>query len=462
MAIMTTLPPENSGGVSYRYSSFVYIVSAIVAFGGLLFGFDLVIISGTVSFFSRFFQLDAGMTGWAVGCINIGAALGAIISGKLSDVVGRKKLLLICAFLFAVTGFATGWATDFTFFVCARILSGVAIGVAALICPIYIAEIAPGPIRGRLVAFYQLAIVAGLLMAYLSNYLLLNTGINNWRWMFSAQSAPAILFFTGLFFLPESPRWLIKQNRIEKALEVLQKMGGKAYAVAEMDAIIQSFNQLFRSSVRDLFKPGIAGIIFVGIAVAVFSQADGQNSLFCYAPVIFKQAGAPDNSAFLQAVVLGAVNFLCTFIAIHYIDRAGRRKLLLYGSMLLCLDASALAACFYSSAPGYMTLVFVLGFIGIYAATLGPVTWVLLSEIFPNRVRGYAMGLATLSLWIADFFTTASFPLLKKEFGLPVTFLIHALICLIYFLFVKLRVPETKGRTLEEIENQLTRTSPET
>jgi MFS transporter, SP family, arabinose:H+ symporter len=460
MAIINAATHEDNHLTYFHNPNFVYLISAIVALGGVLFGFDLVIISGTVPFFTKFFNLSEGLTGWAVGCINIGAALGAIVSGKLSDGLGRKRLLLICAFLFAFTGFATGWATDFSFFIGARILSGMAVGVAALVCPVYIAEIAPGPIRGRLVTFYQLAIVSGLLMAYLSNYLLLNTGVNNWRWMFSSQSAPAILFFIGLFFVPESPRWLIKKNRSDKAISILNSIGGKEYAINETDAIKRSFHHEVKECISDLFKPGVAKIVLIGVAVAVFSQADGQNSLFSYAPVIFKQAGMPEDTAFLQSVILGVVNFIFTFVAIRFIDRAGRRKLLLYGSSLLCLDALGLSACFYWVAPGYLTLAFVLGFIAIYAATLGPVTWVLLSEIFPNRVRGYAMGLATLSLWMANFFTTASFPLLKKHFGLPVTFLIHAVICLVYFLFVKSNVPETKGRSLEEIEKQLIKTTP--
>lgn len=459
MAIINAATHEDNNLTYFHNPNFVYLISAIVALGGVLFGFDLVIISGTVPFFTKFFNLSEGLTGWAVGCINIGAAIGAVVSGKLSDALGRKKLLLICAFLFAFTGFATGWATNFSIFISARILSGMAVGVAALVCPVYIAEIAPGPIRGRLVTFYQLAIVTGLLMAYLSNYLLLNTGVNNWRWMFSSQSAPAIFFFIGLFFVPESPRWLIKKNRTDKATTILNNIGGNEYANKEIDAIIKSFHHEIKEHIANLFKPDVVKIVMIGVAVAVFSQADGQNSLFSYAQVIFKQAGMPENTAFLQSVILGLVNFIFTFVAIRFIDRAGRRKLLLYGSLLLCLDASALSGCFYWGASGYLTLVFVLGFIAIYAATLGPVTWVLLSEIFPNRVRGYAMGLATLSLWMANFFTTASFPLLKKQFGLPVTFLIHAIICLIYFLFVKSKVPETKGRSLEEIEKQLVKTN---
>jgi SP family arabinose:H+ symporter-like MFS transporter len=378
-----------------------------------------------------------------------------MIAGKLSNALGRKKSMLICSFLFAITGIATGWAANFTVFIFARLLSGVAVGAAALVCPMYIAEVAPAFIRGRLVTFYQLAIVTGLLMAYLSNYLLLNTGENNWRWMFSSQTVPALLFFSGLFFVPESPRWLIKIKRIGQAFSVLTKIGGDAYAKKESTSIQKSFLNDVKANFGNLFRKDIRRIIFIGIVVAVFSQAVGQNSLFSYAPVIFQQAGLGTEEAFLQSVIIGVTNFVFTFVAIYFIERIGRRRLLMYGSILAALDAMALALSFYSGANGYITLLFVLIFIAIYAATLGPVTWVLLSEIFPNGIRSDAMAISTLSLWIANFFTTASFPIMKSAFGIHATFAFHACICFIYFLWIKATIPETKGRTLEEIELQL-------
>ncbi len=444
--------------VIYR-SSYIYPICIVVALGGVLFGFDLVIISGTVPFFTKVFGLNEFSTGWAVGCINVGAAAGALVAGKLSDAIGRKKLLLLCAALFALTGIATGWAQNFNLFIAARLLSGVAVGAAALVCPVYIAEIAPASLRGRLVTFYQLAIVTGLLLAYLSNYLLLNTGVNNLRWMFSSQTVPSLFFFAGLFFVPESPRWLIKKARPAEAEDILSKIGGDDYAEAEAATIKKSFASEVKEHIRDLFKKDVKHIVLIGVAVAFFSQADGQNSLFSYAPVIFKQAGMAEDAAFLQSVIIGVINFIFTFIAIVFIDKLGRKKLLLYGSFLLMLDALALAYCFYAGIGGYYPLVFVLCFIAIYAATLGPVTWVLLSEIFPNRIRSNSMALATLVLWIANFITTASFPILKATFGLHVTFAIHAAVCLLYFLFVRTRIPETKGKSLEEIERRLTRSS---
>jgi SP family arabinose:H+ symporter-like MFS transporter len=431
---------------------YIYLVCAIVALGGVLFGFDLVIISGTVPFFAKFFNLSEKSVGWAVGCINLGSAAGALIAGKLSDFLGRKKLLLVCGFLFALTGIGTGWSNHFFIFICFRILSGVAIGIAALVCPVYIAELTPSSMRGRMVTFYQLAIVSGLLLAYLADFLLVNTGPDNWRWMFTSQSIPALLFFFCLFFIVESPRWLIRKNRNEEAENILTFIGGEDYGKRQLTIIRNSFSQEIKESVKDIFLKKYRTLILTGILVAFFSQAGGQNSLFSYAHEIFGQAGIGQDSAFLQSVILGSVNFVFTFIAINTIDQLGRRKLLMYGAILLCLDALALGAAFALKLPSYWILGFVFAFIGIYAATIGPATWVLLSEIFPNKIRGNAMAAATLTLWLANFFTTASFPVMKLYFGLPVTFFAHAMICLIYFLFIRFKLPETKGKSLEEIE----------
>lgn len=455
-AILPTPSPSSTAPLALN-PGYLVPVSAVAALGGVLFGFDLVIISGAVPFFKTHFALDEVGTGWAVGCINLGSAAGALLAGRLSDTFGRKNLLLLCAFLFAATGVGTGWAPSFGLFVAARMLSGVAVGAAALVAPMYLAEIAPAPVRGRLVSFYQLAITVGLLLAYLSNYFLLNTGPNNWRYMFSSQTVPALLFFGGLLFVPESPRWLVKRRREAEAEAVLTRIGGAVYAGAEVGQIRASFGAETTESVRDLFRPDVRHIVLLGVLIAVFSQADGQNSLFSYAPEIFAQAGMGQDTAFLQSVLLGVVNFAFTFIAIRTIDRVGRRNLLLWGAGLLAAIATGLAVCFAVGAPAVLTLGLVMAFIATFAATLGPVTWVALSELFPNRIRGNAMALATLALWLANFFTTASFPILKENLGLPGTFLVHAGVCAVYFFLVRKRVPETKGRSLEEIEALLVR-----
>lgn len=436
--------------INYRY---IYPLSIVISLGGLLFGFDLSIISGTVSAFSAHFNLQDTGIGLSVGCINLGAAIGALLAGKLSDSLGRKKTLLFCALLFAITGVGTGWAGNFTAFIIFRMFSGVAVGIAALVCPMYIAEISPATIRGRLVALYQLAITFGILLAYLSNYLLLNLGENNWRWMFSSQSVPAILFFAGLFFVAESPRWLIWKKRTKEAIDILEKVSGREYASHELNTIENSFNTGLNTVGPDSSRKLIGHIVFLGIIVAFFSQAVGQNSLFSYAPEIFKETGTAQNSAFFQSVILGFINLLFTFLAIVTVDRYGRKRLLLYGSVLLFLDAVALSLCFYLHTPAIWILIFVLGFIAIYAATIGPVTWVILSEMFPNRIRGKAMGAATLSLWISNFLTTASFPVMKSHLGMSYVFGIHSLVCLAYLIFIIKKIPETKKKSLEEIES---------
>lgn len=457
MALVVHSETSNLTG-SFKFNIwYVYTISAIAALGGVLFGFDLVIISGTVTFFKNHFHLSEFETGWAVGCINLGAAIGALLGGKLSNTLGRKKLLMICAIIFGLTGIGTGWADSFLLFVFFRISSGVAVGIAAMVCPMYVAEISPASMRGKMVSFYQLSIVIGILLAYLSNYLLLDTGDNNWRWMFTSQSIPSLLFFLGLFFVAESPRWLIAKKRNLKAYQILTKIGGTSYADAEVKSIDESFMAKGNENWKHLFSKDIWHIVFTGIVIAVCSQAVGQNSLFSYAPELFKQAGMNQDSAFMQSIIIGIINFIFTFIAIGSIDKIGRKKLLQYGSFLLFLDALALSAAFYWHLPGGWVLLFVLVFIAIYAATLGPVTWVILSEIFPNRIRASALGLATLALWIANFFTTFLFPIMNENLGLYGTFLIHGGVCLLYFFFIGRKVPETKGKSLEEIETLLTR-----
>ncbi|GAB3327087.1 D-xylose transporter XylE [Larkinella ripae] len=447
--VLAANDPLASGHVRYN-KRYLYRINAIAALGGILFGFDTAIISGTIRFLGEHFQLSDLKTGWAVGCISVGSAVGALVSGRLSDRIGRKKTLLLSAFLFAITGVGTGWAPSFPLFILFRLLSGVAIGCAALVCPIYIAEMAPARLRGRLVTFYQLAVTLGVLLAYLSNFLLLHTGSNNWRWMFSSQSVPALLFFFGLFFVAESPRWLLSKNHDTQSQNVLERIGGRAYATDESAAIRASFSGESRKKTGYTVYREVFPVILIGIVVAFFSQIGGP--LVAYTPEIFKQVGIAEDSAFLQSVLLGFILCLFTFVAIFTIDKAGRRKLLLAGAAFLAFDLLALAVVFYFRLSGYAALVFILLFIAGYAATIGPVTWVLLSEVFPNRVRGRAMSLATLSLWLANFLVLGSFPLMKSTLGLSGTFGVYAVLLMLYFVFVWRNVPETKGRTLEEIE----------
>lgn len=439
----------------FKYQNrYIFLVATVTALGGLLFGYDIANISGTIQFFTSYFSLNEYEVGWAVGCISVGAAVGALIAGKLSDISGRKKVLLWAAILFAVTGVGTGWAENFTLFVVFRISSGIAIGCATVLCPIYIAEISPARYRGKLVAYYQLAITLGVLLSYLSNYLLLNSGQNNWRWMFSSQSVPAILFFAGLFLVPESPRWLIMRGRDRESRTILEKIGGPFFAESEVRAIQASFLGKAKENFNQIFDGRYRTIIVTGIGIAIFSQIGGPFT--AYAPEIFKDAGIMQDSAFLQSIIIGFILFVFTLVAITTVEKAGRRQLLLYGAALLMVISGAVAIAFYYHIPGIWILVFALINTAIYAATVGPVSWVVLSEIFPNRIRGSAMSLATLSLWVANFLNTASFPVIRANFGMPAAFGIYTPLFLVFLVFVYRRVPETKGKSLEQIENMLT------
>lgn len=459
MAVYDPAPSGIGVTLSPRFNrKYVYLLSTVAALGGALLGFDLVIISGTVAFFTENFHLNEYEIGWGVGCINIGAAIGAVISGRLSETLGRKRLLMFCAGVFAVTGAGTGWANTFPLFIVCRILSGLAIGAGALVCPMYVAEISPAPMRGRMVSFYQLSIVIGILLAYGSNYLLLESGPNNWRWMFTSQSAPAIFFLMGLFLVSESPRWLIANGREVEARITLERIGGLSYALSEEHTITNSFKKKVTLDIRELFQKDIRHVVIIGIVLAVFSQGVGQNSIFSYAPELFKQAGMGEQSAFLQSILIGLLNFAFTFVAIATIDRIGRKILLKWGSFLLFADALALSVAFHLHWSASWILALVLVFIAVYSATIGPVTWVTLSEIFPNRIRGNGMAAATLALWTANFFTTFLFPVMNRHYGPAITFCIHAIVCVAYFIFVMTNVPETKGQSLEEIEKVVTQT----
>lgn len=456
---MAISPHHATRGVSRKLvldKRYILRINGIAALGGILFGFDTAIISGTISFFSEHFRLNALQTGFAVGCISIGAAIGALLSGTVSDRIGRKKILLISSVLFAITGVGTGWATTYEALVTFRIISGIAIGIAASICPVYIAEVTPAFLRGRLVAFYQLAVTIGFLAAYLAIYLLLTTGENNWRWMFSAQSLPALLFFLGLFLVSESPRWLLSKGRNEEAKRVLAKIGGSDYADEETAAIEASYETDDEPNKDHILKGKFLPIIMIGIVVAFASQIA---PLTIYAPEIFKQVGVAEDSAFKQLVLLGIILFLFTFIAIFSIDKLGRRKLLLNGSLFISFILLALSLINHFNLSAYWTLTFILLFVAVYAATLGPVTWVILSEIFPNRIRGRAMSIATLSLWLASFLASSLFPIMKSQLGMTQTFAIYAALYILFLLYAFFKIPETKGKTLEEIEIKLLKKS---
>jgi SP family arabinose:H+ symporter-like MFS transporter len=437
-------------------TGFIMLVSIVAALGGLLFGFDTAIISGTIPYIKAYFNLNEFTLGWAVSSILIGCVIGALFAGTLAELFGRRFVLIICAILFAVSGIGVALANVFSVFVFFRIVGGIGVGAAAMVSPMYIAEMAPTAWRGRLVALYQLAIVSGILLAYYSNYALVGLGENNWRWMFSSQILPALLFFIMLLLVPETPRWLIKKGRTIPALKILNRTGGGEFSQYELIQIQNSFQDETKLKLADLFSFRYAPIVWVGISLAVFQQITGINAIFYYAPAIFKETGIDASNSLLQTVAIGVVNVLSTFIAIGLVDKVGRRILLLTGSILMGLSLTAIALCFrYHYFDNYIVLIFLLIYVGAFCSTLGAVTWVYLSEIFPNRIRAIALSLVTLVLWLADFLVTYTFPIMTNKLGTFATLITYAVFCGIAFFYILLKVTETRGKSLEEIERSL-------
>lgn len=427
---------------------FITLVSFVAALGGLLFGFDTAIISGAIPYITAYFKLDAYMLGWSVSAILIGCATGALMAGKLADKHGRRFMLIICAILFGVSGIGAGFSHQLYVFIVFRLIGGLGVGAAALVSPMYIAETAPSSIRGRLVAFYQLAIVFGILLAYFVNYLFDGVGPHNWRWMFASQAVPSLLFMFMLLLVPETPRWLIKAGRKKEAAIILEKTAG---SVTDIEA---SFQQQKPVALTQLFNKTYRPVLFIGILIAVFQQVTGINAVLYYAPVIFRETGLDSSSSLLQTIGIGVVNVVSTFIAIGLVDKVGRKKFLLAGSLIMGISLATVALCFqYRYFDNYIVLLFMLLYVSAFGCTLGAVTWVYLAEIFPNRVRGLALSIVTLALWLADFSVTYTFPILTKKLGTAPTMYCYAALCAISFLYVLIQVKETKGRSLEEIEH---------
>lgn len=470
------------GKLNIRY---IWLTSVIAALGGLLFGWDWVVIGGAKPFFERYFELkDPALVGWANSCALIGCLVGSLMAGALSDKFGRKRLLIFSALLFAVTSIGNGLAHQFTVFIAWRMLGGVAIGLASNLSPMYIAEIAPAQMRGRLVAINQLTIVFGILAAQVINWWLVrnlrpemlaalgpNTdeaaqdlfirnswfGQSGWRWMFSLTAIPSALFLLGMFLVPESPRWLAKNGRRDSARAILAKIGGDTYAsaaVADIESTLAG-EDTGRVRFRELMEPKLRTVLVLGVALAVFQQWCGINVIFNYAEEIFKQAGYNISDVLKNIAWTGSVNVVFTFVALGTVDRRGRRPLMLIGAAGLAVIYAALGFCYWSHVQGWPMLAMVLAAIGCYAMSLAPVTWVVISEIFPNRIRGAAMSIAVSCLWIACFLLTYTFPMLNKKLGAAGTFWLYAGICAVGFLFIFVRLPETKGKSLEQIEREL-------
>jgi len=451
-----------------------WVISLVAALGGLLFGYDWVVIGGAKPFYEEAFHLTSpSLQGWAMSCALIGCLIGALTSGILSDAFGRKKLLIAAASLFAISSVGTALASSLRQFVEWRITGGIAIGFASNLSPMYIAEVAPAELRGRLVSLNQLTIVVGILLAQGCNWFIakpvpahataleiLNSwnGHVGWRWMFGATAVPSLLFFVGMLTVPESPRWLAKNGMPQQAQRVLARIGGEAYATRTLMEIESALaKDAVPGTASDLFEPGMLRILFLGIVLAVFQQWCGINVIFNYAEDVFAAAGYRISDILLNIVITGAVNLVFTLVAMSLVDRAGRRILMLIGAAGLALTYTFLGAGYAAGRQGLHMLLLIVVAIACYATSLAPVTWVIISEIFPNRHRGAAMSIAVMSLWIGCFILTYTFPLLNGSLGPARTFWIYAAICVAGFLFIKFRLPETKGKTLEEIESLLGR-----
>lgn len=456
----------SSGEVSPRY---VWAIASIAALGGLLFGYDWVVIGGAKPFYEAYFHLTTpAQEGWAMSCALVGCLVGAIVSGVLSEALGRKRSLQIAAAAFLISACGTGLASSFTAFVLWRMTGGLAIGLASSLSPMYIAEIAPASLRGKLVCLNELTIVLGLLSAQIMNWLIARpvaahatpteilaswNGQSGWRWMFGVTAIPATVFLLGMATVPESPRWLALHGRIAEASKILTRIGGSsnaAFVLAEIASTPRSHG--FVHELRALMQPRLRRVLLLGIALAVLQQWCGINVIFNYAQDIFSAAGYNLSSMLFNIVVTGITMVLFTFIAIATVEGKGRRFLMLSGCAGLVIIYSALGYLYSIHSHGLPMLILVIAAIACYAMTLAPITWVILAEIFPGHVRGAAMAISTTSLWAACFLLTYTFPTLNRSLGMAHTFWTYAAICVIGFLLVKRWLPETKGKTLEQIE----------
>ena len=453
-------------------TTYLFLICLVSAMGGLLFGYDWVVVGGAKIFYEPFFHLEnsAALRGWAMSSALVGCLVGALLSGSWSDRYGRKKMLIVASALFVASAVGTGAVDSFFWFNVYRIVGGLGIGIASNVSPVYIAEVSPAAVRGKFVSINQLTIVLGILLAQLANWqigtyftsgseTLSETSVEwAWRWMFWAELVPAGLFFILSFLIPESPRWLAAVSRKENAGLILTRIAGKDYArqtLAELEQL--TGQQEEKVHWRSLLQPNVRGVLLIGIVLAVFQQWCGINVIFNYAHEIFSAAGYAVSDVLMNIVVTGITNVIFTFVAIYTVDKWGRRTLMFVGSAGLALIYFLLGSGYFLEVSGWPMLLLVVLAIACYAMSLAPVVWVVLSEIFPVRIRGMAMALSTFFLWVASFLLTYTFPILNEAVGAAGIFWLYGGICLAGFLFIRAKLPETKGKTLEELEKELTK-----
>ncbi len=441
----------------------MYFCSLSAALGGLLLGFDSAVISGTIPFITDYFHLSDAMLGLAVSSALAGCVIGSISIGKPGDIFGRRLMLKILAILFLSSAIGSALSTSLSVFVFFRFIGGLAIGGASVLAPMYISEISPANIRGRLVATNQLTIVSGILLAFISNYLLINTGENNWRWMFMAGAVPAVLFFITLFFISQSPRWLVMVGKQEKAKEVITSLYPGEKIDDQIDEIIQSINKdIFRTNFFILFKKPYRKVVLIGLTVGMMGALCGVNTLMYYAPVIFQTAGFSGDSALFQTVCIGAVNLIFTLIGMLLIDKVGRKLLLMSGAIGMSVFLFLIFLTLRFGLFGNHALLFcALGYQAFFASSMGVVIWVLLSEMFPNNIRARATSISSFTNWIFNAAISFLFPVIIGLFsettggeksGAGYVFAFYSLVTFISFFFYGKYLVETKGKSLEELE----------
>jgi len=439
--------------------SFVLFATGATAIGGFLFGYDTAVINGANSYLKAHLALSPAQEGLAGASAILGCIPGAMFAGFLSDRFGRRKLLFLCALLYAVSGVLSAIPRSFDQFLAARILSGLGIGASSMVCPVYIAEISPERWRGRLGTLFQLGIVAGIFITLFVNKTIQGLGNDawntayGWRWMLGMEVVPAALFILLLLAVPESPRWLAQKGRPEEARGILEKVGGADHAAVELAAIREAMSQE-EGRFSELFTGAFRRPLLIAVVLMAGSQFCGINAIMYYSTKIFEVAGGSKNAAFTSSVWVGLINVLFTFVAIALVDKAGRRPLLLVGTAVQALALGLVGWMFHRGQNGVGLLLCVILFIAAFAMAMGPIGWLLCSEIFPNKVRGRAMSLAALTVWVSCYVVAQTFPMLNDSptIGPAKTFWVYAVVSLMTFFFVAVFVPETKGRTLEQIE----------
>lgn len=439
--------PDNGTHFNQRY---IFKIAFISALGGYLFGFDFAVIAGALPFLKEQFAFNEYWEGFATASLALGCVIGSLVAGSLSDKYGRRPGLMLAAVLFFVSSLAMAYSTSKNLFISARLLAGIGVGMASMLSPLYIAEVAPAKSRGRMVSINQLTIVIGILITNLVNYSLRNSGPDAWRWMVGLGAVPSGIFLLGVAWLPESPRFLLKVGKESQAKTVLSKIGDSNYvqtSISTIQASLRGSNPKFNYA--GVFKKAVLPAVMVGVGLAVFQQFSGINVVFNFTTTIFESIGFNQDDQLKQTVFIGVVNLLFTFLAMWQVDKLGRKPLMIFGSLSLAILYTISAILLQSRSP--FAAWPLLAAIGVYAMTLGPVTWVLISEIFPNHIRGAATSVAVTSLWLSYALLVFTFPILARNLGAYTPFYIYAGVCVVGFLFIKLKVKETKGQTLEDL-----------